>query len=776
MSQANLKITKNRGSRPMKHQFQNTKSTLNIAKAIFIICIVFATNLLQAADAAPEEASSIFDKWLPKAFGVEVGTNAEGKVEVKKLPDLPALASNWYRCNGSPGKPISEVPVFSEVKDKFLFLELDFSAAWPSAKYAKRHVVYYLGADEPYAIVWDEIESDSNDFWTMQLSIPEETTPVNWQINFRDSDREADLLAGVAGEFIPEIALNKPVAGSAKAKSGSNMLLARLLKSNPTPNQHADKMSPMNIHIQNGRKTLTTEVQSRAPSISFALVPYVQTRSILPTTIISKTGLRMDWPKKSHQFESVPSENGSMALMIKDKRGSEIKRIAFRMEFEEIERPKGELVAAYDFESLTGNVVKDRVGGFDAQVERGKLIDGLEGQSIYLGFPDHPERNMVPAGITIPESIRQKLNAGHLTISFWYKPPMGQARSGKEWMWPIGSMMRGRKYLDTGFFNADHSHYKMGPFTKGFNAAWQQRADGDGVEPGKWNHLVFVMQEIDPAAHKYRYELYVNGTIRAAEVLGPINKNAKTWNQTNGPIMIGNLWGTIDNLQIYNNPLSEDEVLSIYEGELQKKVSYYSCDTIQGDDRVSSEPEGNYPRDEILDNKWVPESTFAATAKGATPVPGVKANALSLGKDGIVIPDKALWDLAQGSFTLSFYFKYTGKGCKIFNTKGIRLDINHNKLHGAIGNEWEDKYLGHKETLVAPDKWHHLVLTYDKLRMVMYLDGKLLYDRPMASKVGINFIDPIVLGGNCEIDDIHIYNHAIDENEVQKLAAYLPKE
>lgn len=761
----------------MNYHFQNMKSSLHITKVMFILAILLAPIATHAVEAAPEDTPGIFEKWLPKAFGIELVRNADGRMGVKKLPGLPEMASNWYRCNGSPGKPVSDVPVFSEVRDNFLFLELDFSATWPNAKHAKRHVVYYLGEDEPYAIVWDEIKSESNDFWTMQLPIPEETTPVNWQINFLDSDREADLLAGVEGEFNPEIALNKPVSGYAKAKSGSQMLLARLLKANPMPNHYADKMSPMNIHIQNGRKTLTTEVQSRDPSIAFALVPYVQARGILPTTIISKTGLRMDWPKKSHQFETVPLENGSIALMIKDKRGPEIKRVAFRTEFNEIERPKGELVAAYHFESLNGDVVKDRVGGFDAQVERGKLVDGLEGQSLYLGFPDRPERKAVPAGITIPESIRQKLNTGHLTIAFWYKPPMGQARSGKDnWMWPIGEIMRGRQYLDTGLFNATHSHFNMGPHTKGFNAAWQPRAGGDGVEPGKWNHLVFVMQEVDPSEYKYRFELYVNGTLRATEILGPISKNRKTWNEIKGPIKVGNLWGTMDNLQIYNNPLSEDEVVAMYESELEKQVSYYSCDRIEADATVASVPEGNYPRDEILNNKWVPESTFAATAKGAESVPGVKGNALSLGKDGLSIPDKALWDLSQGAFTLSFYFKYTGKGCKIFNTKGIRLDINNNKLHGAVGHEWEDKYLGYKEATVPPDKWHHMVLSYDKLRMVMYLDGKLLYDRPMASKVGINFMDSIVLGGNCEIDEIHIFNHAIEKQEAVSLASNLPKD
>ena len=67
---------------------------------------------------------------------------------------------------------------------------------------------------------------------------------------------------------------------------------------------------------------------------------------------------------------------------------------------------------------MDGNKIKDSVGGFDAEVERGKLVDGLDGKSIYLGYPDRPKRNKVDAGIIIPASIREKLKDGHLTISF----------------------------------------------------------------------------------------------------------------------------------------------------------------------------------------------------------------------------------------------------------------------------------------------------------------------------------------------------------------------
>ncbi len=757
------------------------QKTIIILSFALTLCIPLHAAAVQTAEGTEKEnQSELFQAWFSRAFGVRVGHTADGRIVPQKLPALAEQAASWYRCNGRLGRPLAEIPAYAEVKGDFLFMELDFSAAWPGAEFAKRHVVYYLGNENPYVLVADQIQGADNDFWTMQLPLPDETVPVNWDIKLNDADRRADLLAGLNNEFQPEIELNKPVSGYAKAKSGSQMLLARLLTaSNNEADKYADSMSPMNIRIQGGRKWLTTECRATAPRIKFIIMPFIQNRDELPQTIISETSTRLDWYRKSHQYMFFPQPGGSLALMLKQKEGGRLNKLAFRMEYEEEKRPTGELVAAYDFESLSDDKVRDQVNGFDAAIERGRLVDGLAGKSIYLGYPDRPQRNKVDAGIIIPEAIRQKLNTGHLTISFWYKSPMGQAKGDKKsWMWPIGEIMRGREFLDTGFFSVGHSHYSLAPSTKGFNAAWQERADSGELPPGKWNHLVFTMQELDADKFLYRYEVYVNGIIRTSRELGPRKKQqlCKTWNQVGGPIKVGNLWGSIDNLMLFNFPLSEEEILDIYDKQLEKQVSYYSCDALGPGGEVASDPAGDYPEDAILNNQWVEERTFAGCAKQASLVPGVKGNAISL-KAGLTIPEKALWDLSQGAFTFSFYFKYYGKGTKILNVDGgaVRLDIAWNKFHGAIGNQWEDQYLGYKDNEVAPDVWHHLALAYDKRTMKMFLDGNLLYDRPMASSVGINFSAPITLGGNCEIDEINIYNYAVDVQEVKNLAEYLPK-
>ncbi len=726
---------------------------------------------LSAAETSP------FDHWMAHVFGVRVERSEEGLLRAEKLPNLPEAASAWYLCNGREGNALSQVPIDAVARGDFLWISFDLSAAWPGAQSVKRHVMIYWGDGTRYALVADEIRGSEQGFWTMRLPLPEETVPVNWEIDLKDAGHRADLLAGLEGEFRPDVALNKPVSGYAQAKSGSRMLLARLISRAEGANRYADRMSPMNIRLQNGRKWLTTEAAGKALSTKFLLLPFTQNRDELPQTILSQTSTRLDWYKRSHEYMFFPEANGDLAMLLKEKRGATLTKFGFRMDYQERERPQGELVAAYDFENWVDDTATDRVGGFDAKVERGRLVEGLQGRSVYLGYPDRPDRNAVPAGIQIPASIRERLRSGHLTISFWYKSPLGQAKGARDrWMWPIGETMRGRKYLDTGFFEVGHTHYKMDPVTKGFNAAWQERAASGDLPPGKWNHLVFTVQELDPSAFLYRYEVYVNGIIRTSRELGPMKdlRHCKTLGETPGPLKVGNVWGTLDNLMVFNYPLSEEEIMALYERQLEKEVSYYACDTMEAEDQVPSDPAGTYPEDSILNNRWVEERSFAGTANGASLIPGVNGKALQL-QTGIEIPEKALWDLSQGAFTFSFYFKYSGKGTKLLNVEGggVRLDIQNNRLHGAIDNQWEDKYLGYKEAEIAPDVWHHVVLAYDKRRMKLYLDGALLYDRPMASADGIQFAKPILLGGNCAIDEIHIYNYAIDPEKIRELAAYL---
>lgn len=747
-----------------------------IRLALFMIFCASSTSLVNAQAPAAEHPR-VFQEWMGQAFGVRMMRNAEGRISVRPQDNLPELASTWYRRNGQLGAPLSTVPISGEQHGDFLMISFDFSEAWPDIQVAKRHVIYYLGEPTMYALVQDEIKSPSTDFWTLQLQVPEVLVPVNWDINLKDTDRRADLLASVRGEFVPEIELNRPVSGYARTGTGDQMLLARLLRNDDMAERHADKMSPMNIRQQGEAKWLTTEVRSSSPSIQFAVIPYIQNRDELPMSILSQNALRMEWFDQSHRFRFFPQEDGRLEVMLTERSKDDINRYGFGMEYIQTVRPEGRLVAAYDFETLQGNVAKDQVGNFDAEVKRGRLVDGLQGKSIYLGYPDRPERNHMAAGITIPASIRQELTNGHMSMSFWYKSPMGQARNRPDnFAWPMGDAMRNRQYVDAGLFRVGHTHWQLNPTTRGFNAAWQERAESGELVPGKWNHLVFTVQELDAANHLYRYEVYVNGVIRTSRDLEALNapQQRRRLHEHTDPIVVGNVWGTMDNLAIYNYPLGEEEILRLYSQQLDKKVSYYSCDALGDGFRVESEPAGEYPEDQIINNHWVDERSFAGTAKGATIVPGVKGKALSLQRSGLEIPEKALWDLSQGAFTVAFYFKYTGGGSRIFNTQGIRLDITRNRLHGAVGNEWEDRYLGYREGEIEADVWHHMVLAYDRREMVMYLNGRELYRRPMASREGIDFTNTITLGGNNLIDEVHLFNYAVSEKEVKDLSVHVP--
>ncbi len=328
----------------------------------------------------------IFDKWLSQAFGFEVSRDSAGKLNTREMPELAARANDWIRINGQPAGKAGAVRSSVKQQVDFLLLDLDLAGTYPGLEYARRTIIYYTG-ENPYVLVSDNFRSSKPEFWEWRLQVPDVTVPVNWNINFPDSDRQADLLAALDGEFVPDVGLNKPVSGYAKTTPGCQMLLARLLKANDHRLEEVPQPSPMNICRNADRKWLSTESRSDSPDFKILLMPYVQNQDETPHALISKNSVRLDWYKRSHIYTFFPQPDGKMNIMIMDKNGDKIGKFAFGMEYIEDKRPVGKLVASYDFGKLENDSVEDKIGGFTAKIENGRLVDGLEGKSLYLGEP-----------------------------------------------------------------------------------------------------------------------------------------------------------------------------------------------------------------------------------------------------------------------------------------------------------------------------------------------------------------------------------------------------
>lgn len=718
----------------------------------------------------------IFDKWLSQAFGFEVSRDSAGKLNTREMPELAARAKDWIRINGQSAGKAGAVRSSVKQQGDFMLIDHDLAGTYHGLVYARRAIIYYTG-ENPYVLVSDNFRSSKPEFWEWRLPVPVETVPVNWNINFPDSDREADLLAALDGEFVPDVGLNKPVSGYSKTTPGCQMLLARLLKCNDQRLKGVPQPSPMNICQDAYGKWLSAESRSDSPDFKILLMPYLQNQDELPHALISKNSVRLDWYRKSHIYTFFPQPDGKMNIMIKEKNGDKIGKFAFGMEYVEDKRPVGKIIASYDFEKLDNDSVDDRIGGFAAKFENGRLVEGLDGKSLYLGGPKERKNPVnttiggTSSGIKVPAKIFENFKDGHMSVSMWLKGPVGQ--DGDNWFWPIVPALRSAGILNMGLFSIYYPHWGYILQTKGFSDDNKGRGECGNLLPGVWNHLVVTVEQLEPL--KWRYDVFINGKNTASKIFEPLiePKHAKPWDAEKAAKgknieICPNFWGTVDNLSLYNYPLDEDEVEKIYRAQLSKHVAYYDCEKIENG-KIRSVLAGDYPEDRVIDNRWAKERDFSASVgEKSDTVEGIRGKGISIDGTGIIIPDKVLSGLSQGEFTFGFYFKYQGKGFGIVKTKVVQLGLQYNSFNGFIYS-W-DYPIRDKTKTLKPDTWYHLAFTYDKRKAVIYIDGDVFLSCPIIGD-GITFSNDITVGGGQgAIDEINIYNYAISPEQAKRLA------
>ena len=112
------------------------------------------------------------------------------------------------------------------------------------------------------------------------------------------------------------------------------------------------------------------------------------------------------------------------------------------------------------------------------------------------------------------------------------------------------------------------------------------------------------------------------------------------------------------------------------------------------------------------------------------------------------------------------YDLFYGIGSPIFGL--AQSPSNRNNLYAPV-------------TSFAAGTWHHMATTYDQNNMRIYIDGNLAVSASVTHPIAYNGAAPILLGralaGSTHyyfdglMDDVVIYNRALNASEVQELAA-----
>ena len=298
------------------------------------------------------------------------------------------------------------------------------------------------------------------------------------------------------------------------------------------------------------------------------------------------------------------------------------------------------------------------------------------------------------------------------------------------------------------------------------------------LEPDVWSHLALTYDGV-------KLRLYVNGTLATTKyVLAPIF-------QGSGPLTIGcakltgsYFKGRIDEVRIYNRALDQGEVAIDGGVAIQTPaaapIAAYPFDENTG--TVAHDSSGN-----------LHEGTFSA--EGVSWAPGKYGSALQFdgAKGCLSIPDSQALQLGE-EFSLESWVRPEGgqghypaiykESSEGFPSYSLGIGFNTaGKPEGQLGKQGK----GHQDLAATaslePEVWSHLALTYDGVKLRLYVNGELAatkyVEKPKPETAGPLTIGCAALGAQHfkgRIDEVRIYNRALGEAELrQSMSAPLPR-
>ena len=236
--------------------------------------------------------------------------------------------------------------------------------------------------------------------------------------------------------------------------------------------------------------------------------------------------------------------------------------------------------------------------------------------------------------------------------------------------------------------------------------------------------------------------------------------------------------GKIDEVRIYNRSLSADEIKELY---LSKGlVGHWTMDSKDGSNNLITPDISGYNN--------------SGTVTGATQIGNGRWSEgyeFDGDDDGITIPNDPSLNFGNFSdFTLAYWFKTAGDASdyEFFIRK---IDVGSstyqtylnptNRMVINIKDDQGDEIFPNTGVAVNDNKWHHFVAVADRdASLLVYLDGAYITGNSMSSINNISNSNDLTIGFpnnggtiNGTIDEVHIYNRALDSDEVLDL--YLSK-
>lgn len=311
------------------------------------------------------------------------------------------------------------------------------------------------------------------------------------------------------------------------------------------------------------------------------------------------------------------------------------------------------------------------------------------------------------------------------------------------------------------------------------------------INDGEWHHLVGIVD-------KNVWKLYTdcmlvnthNTTTLTPDLSSPVPLTIGRLSVANGFGEFRYFNGSIDNVKLYNSPLSEEQL---------KQISRYTCPNVPPD--ILSGLIAHYPLDgDALDFSG---NNLHGTLNGAVPVADrFNFTNAALAFDGtddfILVNHDELFDFGFGEFSISLWVQSLSPdgGPQMLLQKGISggetaqfwVRLNEydppNRLVGLLtdGNP-PATAVSSSDALFDDQEWHHLVYQRTATDLELWVDCKMVAQFPLLQNRDVTNTGNLIIGaqnpwppgGNHPffhnhfaglMDEVRIYNRALSEPEI----------
>ncbi|MFM2092570.1 MAG: hypothetical protein RLZZ127_3059, partial [Planctomycetota bacterium] len=356
--------------------------------------------------------------------------------------------------------------------------------------------------------------------------------------------------------------------------------------------------------------------------------------------------------------------------------------------------------------------------------------------------------------------------AGRMTVSLWFQPDPVQNNDYARLVscktaWDGTSGFEIEYRASTGTINV-------------LGSGWDVASAVTGPLAGGWHHLVAVVDG-DKA------QIWVDGRVRTTDLgLTPVAAPTEPLAIGNTPAGYNGFIGAIDELLIYDRPLTSTEVLALYQsypgvpavepgGHLDEPMAHWTADEGAGDRLADIGPNGLH-----------------GAISGGSWTSGTMAGAVRLDRaDAAIRVDRGPAQTIDSTLTIAAWVRLDDPGADVYyriaSTKngwdapaGWEFEIN--PALGVVDLIGADSSFARADGIRLGSGWHHLAAVVNGTAVRIYVDGVDLTRqgtiRPLTDS-GNPVMVASQLGGWVSLagalDDAYLFRHALTAREVREL-------